>query len=117
MRLNLNSAMNVIGLDRGRLFDLLRIPTELRHWLKEKTFLDTETDQLSEDIGERVLLIACLIDEARGCFGGAENARHWFNRRNIALHDHKPKKIVFDGITGIERVRELISRTRHGIYS
>jgi uncharacterized protein (DUF2384 family) len=108
--------MNVIGLDRGRLFDLLRIPTELRHWLKEKTFLDTETDQLSEETGERVLLIACLIDEARGCFGGAENARYWFNRRNVALGGYKPKKIVFDGIKGIERVRELIGQIRHGSY-
>ena len=121
MRLNLNSAMNVIGLKRKKLFDLLRIRKDLHCWLEGKEYLDTAFDQLSNETNEIIVFVSCLIDEARGCFEGAENARRWFGRRNSALNHKKPQKILFvRGVgnkEGIERVRNLIGQIERGIYS
>lgn len=117
MRLNIDSASYLLGLRRSRLFDLLGISTELRCWLEEKVMLDTELDQLPEEVNEKLVLVIGLVDEAMECFDGLLKARHWFNRRNMVLGGHKPKKIIFDGVKGIGRVRELIGQIRHGIYS
>ena len=73
-------------------------------------------DKLDAKISSHVLEVARVMQHAFEVFEEEEKARQWLNRKNRALNGAKPVQL-FNTLTGINMVNDVLTRIEEGVYS
>lgn len=74
------------------------------------------TDKLDKKISSHALEIARLMQHAYEVFEDEEKAKTWISRENRALNGKKPVEL-FDTLTGLNMVNDVLGRIEEGVYS
>ena len=74
------------------------------------------TDKLDKKISSHALEIAKLMQHAYEVFEDEEKAKTWMSRENRALNGKKPVEL-FDTLTGLNMVNDVLGRIEEGVYS
>ncbi|MEO6133169.1 MAG: antitoxin Xre/MbcA/ParS toxin-binding domain-containing protein [Saprospiraceae bacterium] len=98
------------NIDRNYIADLLNIsaPTIYR-WIKENK-------KLEKNYSIQLFELTLLFLIGSEVFQGQDNFFKWLNLPNIALGGMEPKGLL-EIPNGISKVRELLGRIEHGVYS
>lgn len=73
-------------------------------------------EKLDKKISSHALEIARVMEHAFEVFEDEERVRLWLNRENRALKGRKPIAL-FDTLTGINLVNNILTRIEEGVYS
>lgn len=71
---------------------------------------------MDEKTSSGVLEIARIMQHAFEVFEEEDKARKWLNRENRALNGAKPVQL-FNTLTGINMVNDILGRIDEGVYS
>lgn len=74
------------------------------------------TDKLDKRTSSHALEIAKVMQHAYEVFEDAEKIKRWINKENRALNGMKPIQL-FDTLTGLVMVNDILGRIEHGVYS
>lgn len=72
--------------------------------------------KMDKKTSSHALEIAKVVQHAHEVFRDEEKVKRWLNKENQALHDRKPVEL-FDTLTGISMVNDLLGRIEEGVYS
>jgi putative toxin-antitoxin system antitoxin component (TIGR02293 family) len=76
----------------------------------------TKTEKLDKRISSHALEVAKVLQHAFEVFENEEKVKRWVNKENRALNDKKPVEL-FDTLTGINMVSDILVRIEEGVYS
>jgi putative toxin-antitoxin system antitoxin component (TIGR02293 family) len=76
----------------------------------------TKTEKLDKRISSHALEVAKVLQHAFEVFENEEKVKRWVNKENRALNDKKPVEL-FDTLTGINMVNDILVRIEEGVYS
>ena len=74
------------------------------------------TDKLDKRTSSHALEIAKLMQHAYEVFEDEEKIKRWINKENKALNGMKPIQL-FDTLTGLNMVNDILGRIEEGVYS
>lgn len=74
------------------------------------------TDKLDKRISSHILEIARVVDHAFTVFEESDKVKRWLHKENRALNNVKPIKL-FDTLTGLNMVNDVLGRIEEGVYS
>ena len=72
--------------------------------------------RLDRKTSSHALEIAKVVQHAYEIFQNEEKVRQWLNRENKALNNMKPVDL-FDTLTGLNTVNDILGRIEEGVYS
>ena len=72
--------------------------------------------KLDKKISSHAVEIAKVLEHASEVFGDNEKVKDWINRENKALNNMKPVDL-FDTLTGLNMVNDILGRIEEGVYS
>jgi putative toxin-antitoxin system antitoxin component (TIGR02293 family) len=82
-----------------------------------KTFERKEDKaKLDKKISSHALEIARVVQHAYEVFRDEEKVKRWLNTQNKALNNFKPVAL-FDTLTGLNMVNDILGRIEEGVYS
>lgn len=99
-----------LGLDRGILADVVRIP---RRTLDRRV---SKGKALAFDEGERTVRLIRLFERAVEVFANEKEAVAWFNEESALLGGATPLRLCSTE-AGARAVEQLLGRLEHGIFS
>lgn len=73
-------------------------------------------DKLDKRTSSHALEIAKIMQHAYVVFEDEEKVKQWINRENKALNGMKPLQL-FDTLTGLNMVNDVLGRIEEGVYS
>lgn len=73
-------------------------------------------DKLDKKTSSHAIEIARVMQHALQVFEGEEKMKRWVNRENKALNGMKPIEL-FDTLTGLNLVNDILGRIEEGVYS
>jgi len=73
-------------------------------------------DKLDKRTSSHALEIAKVMQHAYEVFEDPEKIKRWINKENRALNGMKPIRL-FDTLTGLVMVNDILGRIEHGVYS
>ncbi|HEV7781165.1 MAG TPA: antitoxin Xre/MbcA/ParS toxin-binding domain-containing protein [Chitinophagaceae bacterium] len=73
-------------------------------------------EKLDKKTSSHALEVAKIFQHAFEVFGNEEKAKLWINRENQALNNNKPVDL-FDTLTGLNMVNDVLGRIEEGVYS
>ncbi len=73
-------------------------------------------EKLDKKTSTHALEIAKLMQHAYEVFEDEEKIKHWINTKNRALNNMRPLQL-FDTLTGLNMVSDILTRIEEGIYS
>lgn len=76
----------------------------------------TTTARLDRKLSSHILEIARVMEHACNVFEDEERVRLWFNRENRALGGQRPLDL-FDTLTGLNLVNDVLGRIEEGVYT
>lgn len=74
------------------------------------------TAKLDKKISSHALEIARIMQHAYEVFEEEDKVKVWMNRENRALNNKKPVEL-FDTLTGLNMVSDILTRIEEGVYS
>ena len=72
--------------------------------------------KMDKKTSSHALEIAKVVQHAHKVFRDNQKVKRWLSKENQALHDRKPVEL-FDTLTGISMVNDLLGRIEEGVYS
>jgi putative toxin-antitoxin system antitoxin component (TIGR02293 family) len=95
-----------------------------RKFIAEDIFdISVKTFERKEDSGKldrktssHALEIAKVLQHAYEVFRDEEKVKRWFNRENKALNNFKPVEL-FNTLSGLSMVNDILGRIQEGVYS
>ncbi len=107
---SINSLASHIGISRKNMAeDIFDISVKTIERKGSKTRLDKKTTS-------HALEIAKVLQHAYEVFRDEEKVKLWVNRENKALNNMKPVQI-FDTLSGLNMVNDILGRIEEGVYS
>lgn len=76
----------------------------------------TPAEKLDKKISSHAIEIAKLLQHANEVFGDEEKVRQWINTKNAALNNNAPIAL-FDTLSGLNLVNDILTRIEEGVYS
>ncbi len=73
-------------------------------------------EKLDKKISSHALEIAKLMQHAYEVFEDEDRVRHWISTKNKALNNKTPLQL-FDTLTGLGMVSDILTRIEEGVYS
>ena len=73
-------------------------------------------DKLDKKTSSHVLEVAKVLDHAHDVFEDEEKVKRWINKENKALMGKRPVQL-FDTLSGINMVNDILGRIEEGVYS
>lgn len=74
------------------------------------------SDKLDKRTSSHAIEIAKVIQHAYAVFEDSDKVRRWINKENTALNSMKPLQL-FDTMTGLVMVNDILGRIEEGVYS
>jgi len=74
------------------------------------------SSKLDKKISSHAVEVAKVLTHASDVFGNTDRVREWINRENTALNSTKPVEL-FDTLTGLKMVDDILGRIEEGVYS
>jgi putative toxin-antitoxin system antitoxin component (TIGR02293 family) len=109
-RASVEALMNYIGVSKKQFTeDILDISIKTLERKKVEEKFDKRTSS-------HVIEIAKLVEHALTVFEDEEKTRRWLNQENKALNNKKPIDL-FDTLTGLMMVNDVLGRIEEGVYS
>ena len=107
---SINSLASHIGISRKNMAeDIFDVSVKTIERKGSKTRLDKKTTS-------HALEIAKVMQHAYEVFRDKEKVKLWVNRENKALNNMKPVQI-FDTLSGLNMVNDILGRIEEGVYS
>ena len=107
---SINSLASHIGISRKNMAeDIFDVSVKTMERKGSKTRLDKKTTS-------HALEIAKVMQHAYEVFRDEEKVKLWVNRENKALNNMKPVQI-FDTLSGLNMVNDILGRIEEGVYS
>jgi putative toxin-antitoxin system antitoxin component (TIGR02293 family) len=107
---SINSLASYIGISRKRMAeDIFDVSVKTLERKDNNTRLDKKTSS-------HALEIAKVVQHAYEVFRDEEKVKLWVNRENKALNNMKPIQI-FDTLSGLNMVNDILGRIEEGVYS
>lgn len=76
----------------------------------------TRTEKLDKRTSSHALEVAKVLQHIYDVFENEEKVKRWVNKENRALNGRKPVDL-FDTLTGINMVNDILGRIEEGVYS
>jgi putative toxin-antitoxin system antitoxin component (TIGR02293 family) len=76
----------------------------------------TAATKLDKKLSSHAIEIAKVVHHAYEIFQDEGTMKLWINRENKALHNKKPIQL-FDTLTGLNMVNDILGRIEEGVYS
>ena len=107
---SINNLASYIGISRKNMAeDIFDVSVKTLERKDNKTRLDKKTTS-------HALEIAKVVQHAYEVFRDEEKVKLWINRENKALNNMKPVQ-VFDTLSGLNMVNDILGRIEEGVYS
>jgi putative toxin-antitoxin system antitoxin component (TIGR02293 family) len=107
---SINTLASYIGISRKNMAeDIFDVSVKTLERKDSKTRLDKK-------ITSHALEIAKVVQHAYEVFRDEEKVKLWVNRENKALNNMKPVQI-FDTLSGLNMVNDILGRIEEGVYS
>jgi putative toxin-antitoxin system antitoxin component (TIGR02293 family) len=116
--------LGISGVTKGAVNTLASHLGISRKYISENIFdISVKTFERKEDkakldkkISSHALEIARVVQHAYEVFRDEEKVKRWLNTQNKALNNFKPVAL-FDTLTGLNMVNDILGRIEEGVYS
>ena len=107
---SINSLASHIGISRKNMAeDIFDVSVKTLERKDSKTKLDKKTSSHAFEIAK-------VVQHAYEVFRDEEKMKLWINRENRALNNMKPIQL-FDSLSGLNMVNDILGRIEEGVYS
>jgi putative toxin-antitoxin system antitoxin component (TIGR02293 family) len=107
---SINSLASYIGISKKYITEnIFDISVKTLERKDNKTKLDKKTSSHAVEIAK-------VLQHGYEVFRDEEKLKHWLNRENKALNDFRPVEL-FDTLSGLSMVNDILGRIEEGVYS
>tara|TARA_R110001583_G_scaffold186189_1_gene346780 strand:- start:9119 stop:9541 length:423 start_codon:yes stop_codon:yes gene_type:complete len=104
-----DNMIKILGINKSCVANLLGVTPRSLQQLKKNAH-----PRLNNQLTDRALQLARLMNEITECFSSKEAAIKWMSTPNIGLGDETPLSLC-NSFTGMEMVRNSVNRLKYGM--